>query len=138
MAAEKNAILIVPNKNDIIHINEGFMQTKLIYENFEIHQSFTGLHQSYNASVVIEAMKAMRKYGFNITDDNIVNGIENTKFPARIEVISQDPLIILDGGHNTDGVSALTAVPVSYTQLLYCNRGILHGHGCNYYFRYYP
>ena len=107
VAAEKNATLIVPNKNDIIHINEGFMQTKLIYENFEIHQSFTGLHQSYNASVVIEAMKAVRKY---ITDDNIVKGIENTKFPARIEVISQDPLIILDGGHNTDGVSALTAV----------------------------
>lgn len=110
VAAEKNTTLIVPNKNDIIHINEGFMQTKLIYENFEIHQSFTGLHQSYNASVVIEAMKAVRKYGFNITDDNIVKGIENTKFPARIEVISQDPLIILDGGHNTDGVSALTAV----------------------------
>ena len=110
VAAEKNATLIVPNKNDIIHINEGFMQTKLIYENFEIHQSFTGLHQSYNASVVIETMKAIRKYGFNITDDNIVKGIENTKFPARIEVISRDPLIILDGGHNTDGVSALTAV----------------------------
>ena len=43
-------------------------------------------------------------------DDDIIKGIETTKFPARIEVISQEPLIILDGGHNVDGVTALLNV----------------------------
>ena len=55
-------------------------------------------------------MKQLRQFGFEISDNDIVKGIENTKFPARIEVISRNPLIILDGGHNVDGVTALLNV----------------------------
>ena len=47
---------------------------------------------------------------FVITKENIAKGIENTKFPARIEVFSKNPLIILDGAHNLDGVTALKKV----------------------------
>ena len=39
-----------------------------------------------------------------------MKGIENTEFPARIEIFSKEPLIILDGAHNVDGVTALKAV----------------------------
>ena len=109
-AETKNSEFIIPDIEKIKNIHTGFMQSLLEYDNLEIKQSFTGIHQSYNATVVIEAMKALRKYGYNITDENIVKGIENTHFPARIEVISREPLIILDGGHNIDGVTALINV----------------------------
>lgn len=109
-AEKQNAELVVPNIKNIENIHTGFMKSLLKYDEFSIKQSFTGIHQSYNASVVIETMKQLRKQGYDITDEDITIGIENTKFPARIEVIREDPLIILDGGHNIDGVTALINV----------------------------
>ena len=110
VADDKNAPFILPDINDIKTTGTGFMQSTLEYDGKKITQAFTGKHQSYNATVVIEAMKQLRQFGFEISDDDIIKGIENTKFPARIEVISRNPLIILDGGHNVDGVTALLNV----------------------------
>lgn len=110
VADDKNAPFILPDINDIHTTTTGFMQSVLEYDGKKITQAFTGVHQSYNATVVIEAMKRLRQYGYNISDEDIVKGIESTRFPARIEVISQSPLVILDGGHNVDGVTALLNV----------------------------
>ncbi|MBQ7816832.1 MAG: bifunctional folylpolyglutamate synthase/dihydrofolate synthase, partial [Oscillospiraceae bacterium] len=83
----------------------------LNYKGLKIKQSFPGVHQSYNTAVVIEAAKVLNSSGrFAISDDDIVKGIEQTKFPARIEVMCRQPLVILDGGHNLDGVTALKNV----------------------------
>ncbi|MBR5520547.1 MAG: bifunctional folylpolyglutamate synthase/dihydrofolate synthase [Oscillospiraceae bacterium] len=110
-SAEQNgANLVIPDKNKIKTSVSGFMESTLEYDNLKIIQAFTGIHQSYNATVVIETMKQLRNYGYIITDENIVAGIETTVFPARIEILSRNPLIILDGGHNIDGVTALLNV----------------------------
>lgn len=76
-------------------------------ENFEL--SMGGLHQINNALTVIEASKLMAE-ALPITMDNIKNGLQKAKLFARIEVISDDPLTILDGGHNPDGMKALAKV----------------------------
>lgn len=110
VAESKKAPFIIPNLNVIKTTTASFMESVLEYDGKKIKQSFTGVHQSYNATVVIEAMKQLRNYGFNISDEDIIKGIETTRFPARIEVISKEPLIILDGGHNIDGVTALLNV----------------------------
>ncbi len=109
-AEKNNAPFIQPNTDNMKTQSSGFMQSVLEYNGLKIRQAFTGIHQSYNAMVVIEAAKCLRNRGFDISDEDIVKGIENTKFPARIEVISENPLIILDGGHNMDGVTALEKV----------------------------
>lgn len=110
VADGKNSSFVIPVLEDIKTTTAGFMESVLEYDGKKIKQAFTGVHQSYNATVVIEAMKQLRDYGFEISDQAIVKGIETTKFPARIEVISKHPLIILDGGHNIDGVTALLNV----------------------------
>ena len=109
-AEKKNAVFILPDKEKIVMEQSGFMQSVMEYDGLKIRQAFTGIHQSYNASVVIKTAKRLRNSGFEISDEDIVKGIETTKFPARIEVISQNPLVILDGGHNMDGVTALQKV----------------------------
>ena len=50
--------------------------------------------------------KILKEKGYNITEQNIKDGIDKTILPARVEVISKNPLIILDGGHNEDGAKA--------------------------------
>ena len=56
-------------------------------------------------TAVIEACEIL-KDAFNIKTENVKEGISKTKLPARVEVISKNPLVILDGGHNEDGAKA--------------------------------
>ncbi len=109
-AKEKNAEIVIPSLQDFFYKNTGVLKSSIIYKEYNINLAFTGIHQAYNSLVVIEVANKLRELGFNITDDNIINGIENTKFPARIEVISDNPIIILDGAHNIDGATALSKV----------------------------
>ena len=66
----------------------------------------SGLHQTENASLVIEAINLL-KDKFLFTDDNIYQGLFNTFWPGRLEVIRDNPYIILDGAHNIDGITRL-------------------------------
>lgn len=110
-AERKNAQLVIPCADDIKPQHKDFFCDELCYKDFVVKQSFAGQHQSYNTAVVIETALVLAESGkFNISKENIINGIENTKFPARIEIFSKQPLVILDGAHNLDGVTALKKV----------------------------
>jgi dihydrofolate synthase / folylpolyglutamate synthase len=45
--------------------------------------------------------------GFPVDLAAIKKGIRNTKWPARLEVLSHRPLFVVDGAHNPAGVSVL-------------------------------
>jgi len=110
-AEKQNAKLIIPDISQVLAEHQGKFCDVMTYKGLTVQQSFTGQHQSYNTAVVIEAAKALNSSGrYKITDENIKKGIEEAKFPARIEIFSKEPLIILDGAHNLDGVSALKKV----------------------------
>ena len=110
-AEKQNAKLIVPDMAEIDSGHKGYFCDVLGYKDISVTQSFAGVHQSYNTAVVIEAAKALDESGkYNISSEDIKKGIEQTKFPARIEIFSKEPLIILDGAHNIDGVTALKNV----------------------------
>ena len=110
-AEKQNAKLIVPDMTEIDSDHKGYFCDVLGYKDIAVTQSFAGKHQSYNTAVVIEAAKALNESGkYNISSEDIKKGIEQTKFPARIEIFSKEPLIILDGAHNLDGVTALKNV----------------------------
>ena len=110
-AEKQGAQIVLPKTADIVTHHNGKFDDTLYYKDFVVRQSFAGEHQSCNAAVVIEAAIALRESGrFIISDKNIVNGIQNAEFPARIEIFSKEPLIILDGAHNPDGVTALKNV----------------------------
>ena len=110
-AEKQNAELIVPDMTQIDSYHKGYFCDVLEYGDISVTQSFAGVHQSYNTAVVIEAAKALDESGkYNISSEDIKKGIEQTKFPARIEIFSKEPLIILDGAHNLDGITALKNV----------------------------
>lgn len=110
VAKAQNAAVVLPDKKDMNVECRGNFEYVLHYKDYTLKQSFTGIHQSYNALVVICACEELRNSGYNIKKEDIIYGIENTQFPARIEILSKNPLIILDGGHNLDGVCALKEV----------------------------
>ncbi len=65
-----------------------------------IHTGLTGNHQIDNAALVLAACEILNKAGAKLELENIKSGLVQNKWPGRLEVISDSPLIILDGAHN--------------------------------------
>ena len=65
-----------------------------------------GPHQQRNAAVVITAMDTLRAKGWHIREEDVRSGLARVVWPARFEVISHDPVFILDGGHNPQCLDA--------------------------------
>src|SRR5699024_5782023 len=74
----------------------------------DIQLEMLGRHQQENASIAIAALLEMMERDLVKLDVNkMIQGVEKTFWTGRIERISEDPLIILDGAHNNEAVDAL-------------------------------
>lgn len=68
-----------------------------------------GHHQLANATTAIAAMRVLAARGAPVSDAAIRQGIENTRWPGRFEILERAPYVIVDGAHNQDSVRQLVA-----------------------------
>ncbi len=66
-----------------------------------------GVVQPINAATAITAMRVLRQRGWAISDSALRHGLEETRWPARFELLHCRPYVVLDGGHNPAAVAAL-------------------------------
>jgi len=66
-----------------------------------------GDHQLSNAALALAAVELCEKKGFRIDDAAIYSGLKNTHWEARLEVLQNDHIFLLDGAHNPAGINAL-------------------------------
>ena len=66
-----------------------------------------GDHQLHNASVVLSVIDTLIDMGWHITEDHIREGLRDTAWPGRFDIVSRNPLFIIDGGHNPQCIDAL-------------------------------
>ncbi len=131
---EKKSVLYIPDVKNINFINEkdsvkqNSFTRNFLYEGMLINLPFAGMHQVYNATVAIQAVKLLAKHNFIINTNNIISGLNSVKFAARIEMVSKNPTVIIDGAHNAHGVHALvnTLQQEGYNNLV-CIVGTLKG-----------
>ena len=89
-------------------------QAKLIYAsaNNKYKSDLKENYQKENISTTLTAITQLQAMNWNISEDNIINGIgntlKNTAFMGRWQTISEHPLIICDIGHNEDGIKQVT------------------------------
>ena len=110
---DKNATYIETNFDDIdIKKSDIYSQVYDVtifdesYENIEI--KLIGEHQINNSILALTVIKYLEgNKGLKIDDKSIRKGLINTKWPGRIEKISENPLFIIDGAHNEDGALSL-------------------------------
>lgn len=72
----------------------------------DIEIQMNGQHQVDNCSLALMALHLLRKYGFKLNVDSIVESLGRVKLQGRFEIISENPYIILDGAHNPAGVDS--------------------------------
>lgn len=66
-----------------------------------------GRHQLQNAQTALRTLAALRERGWNIPIEAEVRGLARARMPGRLERMSDQPLVLLDGAHNAAGVAAL-------------------------------
>jgi len=73
-----------------------------------------GRHQRLNATVSIAALHALRGQGVAISADNVFQGLAHVEWPARFEVLSRNPALVVDGAHNADSAQWLRQTLADY------------------------
>ena len=59
-----------------------------------------GAHQRKNAAVVLELTEVLRQRGWRLEEDAVEHGLYAVSWPARFELIHEEPAFVVDGGHN--------------------------------------
>ena len=66
-----------------------------------------GVHQLHNAAMVLTIVETLIEKGYKISEENIFEGIRDVTWPGRFDIAREDPLFIIDGGHNPQCIEAL-------------------------------
>ena len=66
-----------------------------------------GNYQMENAMAVLDIIDCLQRRGWGITENAIRVGLAQATWSGRFEVLSREPLLIVDGAHNPNGVEAL-------------------------------
>lgn len=76
------------------------------YSDVEI--SMVGRHQAENLKTALATLEILRKSGaVKLDREALYEGLKRARQPGRFEVISEDPVVIIDGAHNEAGAQAL-------------------------------
>ncbi len=59
-----------------------------------------GRHQLENAASALAALDLLRERGFELPPQAIRQGLRDVEWPGRMEILSQDPLVVVDCAHN--------------------------------------
>ncbi|HID0817970.1 bifunctional folylpolyglutamate synthase/dihydrofolate synthase [Clostridium botulinum] len=112
---EKNCELIKVEDNlinieiEIIEKNMGQQSFKLKTkeDTYNICLSLLGEHQIKNCITVILALEKLMKLGIKIEKIHIISALKKVKWSARLEIVNKNPLTVIDGAHNIDGIESL-------------------------------
>lgn len=103
-------------------------KSKNEYQHYAL--DLTGFYQTKNLLTVLEACKVLQKNGWNIQPHHIKEGLSNVKkltgLHGRWEIIQMNPTLVLDVGHNVDGIKAiLTQLDLSNFKQLHWVMGMV-------------
>lgn len=108
-AMEMTSQLCIPNLQLCRVMKMDLSGSVFSYKGEEYEVSMQGLHQVSNALTVIDAVKFVSEK-LPVSRTAVLEGLKKARLVGRVEVISKNPLTILDGGHNPDGMKALSEV----------------------------
>lgn len=109
-AAEAHTSIITPDKDDLTLLRGRRLENRIDYGGYRAALGLPGTHQANHAAMAVEiALALWREFGYDISDDAILQGLADARMPARIEVLRRHPLLLLDGCHNPDGAKMLAA-----------------------------
>lgn len=124
-------LYIANNENlkfkNIVNLDKPYQLLKYNNE-IDILLPLLGEHQIINLSVAMQTIEVLNnKNIIDISIANIVKSIKNVSWKGRLEVLSNNPYVVIDGAHNIQGIKTLSRNIKKYFKYenLYLILGIL-------------
>lgn len=112
-AADQNTSCIVIGEENKYRVRQlgqrgSLLSAEVIGNLFsDLHLRLLGKHQINNALMVLYIIQVLRSRGWLVSDESIRAAFSEAFLPGRLEVVQEDPIIILDGAHNPAKAKAL-------------------------------
>jgi dihydrofolate synthase/folylpolyglutamate synthase len=106
-ASSVGAPLTFSPEDEAVLISSGITGQKFSLRGKEYEIGMLGRYQISNAVLALTALEQMKKNGWEIPDEAVFRGMKDAVWKGRFEVLSQEPVVIIDGAHNPDGVGSL-------------------------------
>ena len=75
----------------------------------DVYFSLPGTYQLDNLRIALLVIILLRGMGWKLEETAIRRALASLKWPGRLEVVHDNPLVLIDAAHNPDGVRALAA-----------------------------
>ena len=85
----------------VVYSNYGYTFAYSTYTDLRINSSAS--YSLKDACIALEAVIRLRDR-YPVTEEEVREGLAKTFMPVRMEIVSEKPLIIVDGSHNPEGV----------------------------------
>lgn len=92
---------------DIFNVCDNFYQVSFDYRGYHIVLNTSARYQSENSALAIEILLYLKENGYITLDEKtLLDGLSEAIWEGRFEIVNQDPLMIIDGAHNKEGMEA--------------------------------
>jgi len=117
-ASQENAPLVIVTDHFYVidwHENAWSLQLTAVNKLTDAHVSYEldlqGIYQLKNVLTVLESVKQLQQQGWDVKEAAIQKGLRYTKnitgFHGRWDIVHREPLLVLDVGHNEDGIKQI-------------------------------
>jgi dihydrofolate synthase / folylpolyglutamate synthase len=73
----------------------------------DLELGLAGSYQHRNAALALSVIELLERGGLRVSEEHIREGLKSVYWPGRLQVVSRDPLLILDGAHNPGAIRCL-------------------------------
>lgn len=108
-AARQQATLVQPSLSTLRDLSPDPLHPVFSLGGQEYRLRMLGTHQFSNAATALSVIDVLRKRGILVSDEAIRTGLAHAALPARLQVVSEHPLLLADGAHNPHGAASLAA-----------------------------
>lgn len=106
-AKEENSTVYTFEKNEVEIVSLNSKYNEFSFRNYKnIKTKLLGIHQTYNASLALLVLNYF-KDKFELTDTIIKHSLYHTNNRGRLELLSKEPRVLIDGSHNEQAIDSL-------------------------------
>ncbi len=104
---ELSVPLVITQMSRLVPLCSSIHGQHFHWDGKELCIQLVGEYQLENAAVVLTALECLKQQNFAIDEQAISAGLSLANWPARLELLSENPVFFLDGGHNLQGAEVL-------------------------------
>ncbi len=119
VAAERGSTLIevagVCNiRRDLVASDSQTFRLRTPGGGYQAKLPLIGRHQLDNAATAVVAVEQLKAAGITVDEDTVRRGLEEVRWPGRIEIVKRRPLVVVDVAHTADSARRLRDALADY------------------------